>query len=61
MYTKEEEKFMDNDEKFGTLEVKGININIDELSDDELSKMEEEIIRNKSDYKKNLDEILEIQ
>lgn len=52
---------MDNDEKFGTLEVKGININIDELSDDELSKMEEEIIRNKSDYKKNLDEILEIQ
>src|SRR5574344_563188 len=51
---------MNNDEKFGCLKIDEIQIDLDEMSDEELAKIEEEIVKNKVQLRKIIDEALEI-
>lgn len=51
---------MNNDEKFGCLKIDEIQIDLDEMSDEELAKIEDEIVKSKVQLRKIIDEALEI-
>ncbi len=51
---------MNNDEKFGCLKIEEIMFDIDEMSNEELAKIEEEIIKSKNELRKIIDDYLNI-
>lgn len=51
---------MNNDEKFGCLKIEEMMFDIDEMSNEELAKIEEEIIKNKNELRKIIDYYLDV-
>lgn len=51
---------MNNDENFGCLKIEEMMFDIDEMSNEELAKIEEEIIKNKNELRKIIDDYLDI-
>lgn len=51
---------MNNDEKFGCLKMDEIQVDLDELSDEELAKIEDEIVKAKTELRQIIDENLGI-
>lgn len=51
---------MNNDEKFGCLKIDEVQVDLDEMSDEELARIEEEIVKSKTELRKTIDESLEI-
>lgn len=51
---------MNNDEKFGCLKIDEIQVDLDEMSDEELARIEEQIVKAKTEIRKIIDETLEI-